>query len=378
MIAPMMIAVKYSVLRVLAGSLLLLLLLWNLSAQAIVVPGLYQATIALNSRESEQERRRAFGEALQEVLTRISGLEASGNSASIRRAMANPEPYVESWSTQTRSNTINPDGSVNPQQRIEIVVNFYETEINRLLDENNIAVWPANRPETLVWVLVEDELEGRRMLGSSDLNNNTTLASLRYLAERRGLPLLFPLLDLEDQLRLNAIRLSEMDEAAILNASQRYQAESILALRLHRSLSGELLARAMYFFRDNTFSFEQFDINETDFLRGSINLATNELSQYYVVLLSGTEDSVKVNLQVDGIDSPAAYAALLSYLNTLEGVSSFQLSQAVNGSLYLQLQTGGQLRQLVETMALQRALQSVTELTREGEEVNMHYRWVSN
>lgn len=345
---------------------------------AVVVPGLYQATIALNSRESEQERRQAFGEALQVVLAKISGSQEFGNSASIRRAITNPEPYVESWSTQTRANTINADGSTNPQQRLEIVVNFYETEINRLLDENNIPLWPANRPETLVWVVVEDELEGRRMLGSSDLNGSTTLAAIRYLAERRGLPLLFPLLDLEDQLQLNSNRLWELDEAAILRASQRYQAESILSIRLFRSLSGELLGRSLYFFRDNTFVYEQFDLNETDFLQDSINLATRELSQYYAVLLSGLEDSVQVNLQVDGLDSPAAYSALLNYLNNLNGISSYHLNQAVNGSLFLQLETGGQLRQLVETMALQPALQSLAELRREGDEVYMHYRWVSN
>ncbi len=371
-------AVKDRLKRSLAGILLPFLLLWNMPVLAVVVPGLYQATIALNSRESEQERRRAFGEALQVVLAKISGSQDIGNSTSIRRAITSPEPYVESWSTQTRANTINADGTTNPQQRLEIVVNFYETEINRLLDENTIPLWPANRPETLVWVVVEDELEGRRMLGSSDLTDSTTLTAIRYLAERRGLPLLFPLLDLEDQLQLNSNRLWELDEAAILRASQRYQAESILSIRLFRSLSGELLAKSIYFFRDNTFEYEQFELNETDFLRGSINLATSELSQYYAVLLSGLEDSVQVNLQVDGIDSPAAYSALLNYLNNLNGISSYQLNQAVNGSLFLKLETGGQLRQLVETMALQPALQSQAELRREGDDVYMHYRWVRN
>ena len=94
------------------------------------------------------------------------------------------------------------------------------------------------------------------------------------------------------------------------------------------------------------------------------------------MLLSGTDDNVAVTMQVDGINSPADYAALLSYLNALEGISSYKLNLADAESLVLQLETGGQLRQLVETIALEPALQEVAELSREGAVVSMHYRWV--
>ncbi len=149
-------------------------------------------------------------------------------------------------------------------------------------------------------------------------------------------------------------------------------------MRVYRSLSGEVLARSLYFFRDNVFSYEEFELDELDFLRGSINLATNELSQYYSVLISGTENSVMVNMQVDGINSPDDYATLMKYLNELEGIDSFQLIRVNASSLVLELETGGQLRQLVETIALEPSLQEVVELSREGDAVSMHYLWVQN
>ncbi|MDG2089860.1 MAG: DUF2066 domain-containing protein [Gammaproteobacteria bacterium] len=346
---------------------------------AIEIDGLYQATISVESRNSEQERRRAFGAAMREVLAKVSGFRTTTNSASIRRALNNPEPYVESWRTQASLMPVDPDAEVSElQELIEIEINFYESEIQRLLDENNMPIWPVNRPETLVWLVVQDELDERQMLSSDSREEANRIAVIQDSANMRGLPLLFPLLDLEDQLRLNVNKLWELDEAAILNASQRYQAESILALRIYRSLSGEVLAKSLYFFRDNVFSYEEFELNEEDFISGSVNLATNELSQYYAVLISGTENSVRINLQVDGVDSPEDYAALLSYLNALEGVSSFQLTRVVSSSLSLQLETGGQLRQLVETIALEPTLQEVTELSRAGDDVSMHYRWIKN
>jgi len=379
MIALMILTMKYiqSCLRTLLLALSLMLCISE--SFAIEVEDLYQATIIVESRNNEQERRRAFSEAMREVLIKVSGLTSTTNPASIRRALNNPEPFVESFRTEADLLPSNPNEVTSVlREVVSIEVNFYESEIQRLLDENNIPVWSVNRPETLVWMVVEEELEERQMLGDDNSSASTRINTLRSFTDERGLPLLFPLLDLEDQLRLNVNKLWELDEAAILNASQRYQAESILALRIYRSLSGELLARSLYFFRGNVYSYEEFELSEEDFIRGSINLASNELSQYYSVLISGTENSVKVNMQVDDINNPEDYAALLNYLNALEGVSSFQLTRAHESSLILQLETGGQLRQLVETIALEPSLQEVVELSRAGDAVSMHYRWVEN
>ena len=359
--------------------LVISLLLYLPESFAVEVPGLYRATVRVDSRNSEQERRRAFGVAMQEVLTKVSGVDASLNQASIRRALNNPEPYVQSWSTQASLVAMDPSAEVSElREVISIQVNFYETEIQRLLDENGIPIWPVNRPETLVWLVVQDELGERQMLGNGVSGSNEAAALLQDFADKRGLPILFPLLDLEDQLRLNLDALWELDAEAILNASRRYRAESILALRLHRSLSGEVLAKSIYLFRDNQFVYEEFESDQDDFLRGSINLATAELSQYYAVLLSASNNTVSVDLRVDGINSPADYAALISYLNSLEAVSSYKLKQVNAESLYLQLETGDQLRQLVETIALQPALQEVVELSRIGDNVSMHYLWTRN
>ena len=379
MIALMVLTMKYTRFYFLKVLLALGLMLGKAESFAIEVEGLYQATIIVESRNNEQEQRRAFSEAMREVLIKVSGLTSTINPASIRRALNNPEPFVESFKTQATIQPLNPEEVVSElREVIAIEVNFYESEIQRLLDENNIPIWPINRPETLVWLIVEGELEERQILGGDNLRAGAIAGTLKGFADERGLPLLFPLLDLEDQLRLDVNALWELDEMAIMNASRRYQAESILALRIYRSLSGEIFARSLYFFRDNVFSYEEFELSEEDFIRGSVNLATNELSQYYSVLISGTESSVKVNMQVDGINSTEDYSQLLKYLSALNGVKSFQLTRVQNSSLSLELDTGGQLRQLVETIALESFLQEVAELRRTDEAVSMHYRWVQN
>jgi hypothetical protein len=379
MIAFMNLIMKYGQFCLSKALIMLCLTCCMPAGFAVEVEGLYQATITVESRNNEAEMRRAFSEAMREVLTKVSGLSETVNSSSVRRAMNNPEPYVESWRTQANLVPVNAEAQISElREVIAIEVNFYESEIQRLLGENNMPIWPANRPETLIWMVVQDELSERQIINNNSLENASRITALQKVADASGLPLLFPLLDLEDQLRLNVNSLWDLDETAILNASQRYQAESILALRIYRSLSGEVLAKSLYFFRDNVFSYEEFELNEEDFISGSINLATDELSQYFAVLISGTDNSIIINMKIDDIDSPEDYAALLTYLNTLEGINSFQLTRVAGSSLYLEMRIGGQLRQLVETIALQPNLLEVSELNRVGDDVVMHYRWVQN
>ena len=382
MIALMVLTIKsapfYRIKILEVAAALCLMLCWP-TAFSIEVEGLYQATIIVESRNSEQERRRAFNAAMREVLAKVSGLSETTNFASIRRALNNPEPFVESWRTKASLLSLNPEIQTSEMHElIEIEVNFYASEVQRLLSENNISIWPVNRPETLVWLIVEDELNVSQVPSSDSREQSDRIKSLKKSANMRGLPLLFPLLDLEDQLRLNVNKIGGLDEAVILNASERYQAESILALRIYRSLSEEVLTESLYFFRGNVFSNKESELSEEDFINSSINLAANELSQYYAVLTSEVENSVRINLQVDGINSPEKYAGLLNYLNTLEGVRSFKLTRAASSILSIQLETGGQLRQLLEAIALEPSLQKVTELSRTGDDFSMRYLWIKN
>jgi hypothetical protein len=104
-------------------------------------------------------------------------------------------------------------------------------------------------------------------------------------------------------------------------------------------------------------------------------MAANELSGYYAVLLSGTDSGIKVNLTVEGIHDAEDYAGLLNYVGRLTNVNAFQIASVDNESIELILSTGGQLRQLVETIALNRNLLPVSELVRENNQVYMSYQW---
>jgi hypothetical protein len=190
-------------------------------------------------------------------------------------------------------------------------------------------------------------------------------------------PVLLPLLDFADLRALPLEQLWNLDVNALRIASSRYQGESILGMRVFRSLSGDVIARAVYIFRDQVREFEALESPLEPFIEGSIDLVARNLASYYSIMLSGSgADSVEeVLFTVEGVESANDYAALLQYLNGLAVVSDVQVLSAQRNVLELELSTGGQSRQLIEVIALDRRLNAMGEVRRNGEQLRMHYRW---
>ena len=353
----------------------ILLLVFLLPAEAAEVDGLYRAHVEVSSRENEQERQRAFSTAMRRVLVKISGRNQVLDNAAIRRAVIDPQSYVASWAYRSvrRSQVDEEGGQGRDREAVELEVVFYEPALRELLTANSIPVWPSNRPVTLVWLAVQDELGERQVLGSA--NNHEVVTQLRAEAEARGLPLLFPLLDLQDMRALNMGQLWNLDQEAVRRASARYQVESILVIRIFRALSGENLGSTAYLFRDRALGQDIYEDTLESFLEIPVDMAARELSDYYGVLLSGTSNRVKVKMTVDGVDSVRDYGGLMKYLGGLTDVNSFNLIRVEQDTVELELSTGGQIRQLAEFISLDQQLVPQAELTRDGEAVYMHYRW---
>lgn len=340
--------------------------------QAIEVQGLYQASVPVASRTDERERQRAFSPAMRQVLLKVTGRASVLELPSIRRALNNPQSYVESYAYRTIQNQ---GAASDNRESIALEVAFFSTEILRLLNENNVPVWPGNRPITLVWAVIQNELGERRVLSASE--ETPAKALLREEAAGRGLPVLFPLMDFEDLRAVGVDAIWNQDLEVLRDASRRYQAESLLVIRIFSSISGENIGRTVYAFRDRQVSRELYGANLEDTITEPVEIAVEELSGYYGVLLSGTNSNVLVRLTVENINSPRDYATLIKYVEQLADVNSVSIDSVEKEIVNLELATGGQIRQLVETIALDNNMLPVAEFTREGDEVSLHYRWTA-
>jgi len=353
-----------------------------LPVQAAEVSGLYQATVPVSSRDDTAERQQAFVAALRQVLVKLSGRTDILEQTDIRRALGSVQTYVETWAYRSLPPAPASAASADPgpapapsgalDAGIALDVTFYQAQLQTLLDGAGIALWPSNRPDTLVWI-VEQDLAGQRTLQGSE---SDVLAALRALAAERAMPLISPVLDLQDRLALRADQLWELDAATIIGASSRYGTDSVLVLRILHLVNGDVIAHAEHHLRGLVQQVDVVGAPINGFLAGSIDLAARELAGNYGVFVSRAQDAAtRVRLDVAGVDRIEDYAGVLRYLEGLAVVNKVQVARANGTDLQLDVSTGGQLRQLIEALALDRRLQALSEPVREGQFFTMRYQW---
>ena len=404
-------------------SLGLAMLFASAATQALPLTGLYSEHMAV-ANESDAERSRAFREALQAVILRVTGEPQWLDHPTIIAAVENAQSYVEAigyssefiavpaevaaraaqstdvtgtaettGTTEATEITQMPGAAVEPtvatpepdanqaevsaplipttREQRYIDVDFSSALIDELLTTANIPIWDSNRPSVLVWMALQDET-GNRSLMTADINNDI-IELIQEFADRRGLPVLFPVLDFEDRRSLNEDLVWTLNEEAIRKASNRYGADSILTGRLHFTASGELVGLWQFLFQDEADVFDGFSTDLREYLHGPLARVTSQLASYFAIVPeSATREMVQ--LRVDGVGSLQEYSSLLSYVSGLGLVESVSPAQLDGERLELRLGLVGDAQQLFELIALDRDLLPIEGVASDASDV-LHYRW---
>ncbi|WP_308368177.1 MULTISPECIES: DUF2066 domain-containing protein [unclassified Microbulbifer] len=326
-------------------SLPLALLLWVLvlPAQARVVPDLYEVVEAVPSRGAT-DRTAASSRGLERVFVRVTGDAAIGSNPSLQPVLQRAQRYVQSYRYETEDN------------QLYLHLSFEPQAISEQVHKLQLPVWPNNRPGTLVWMAVDTLRDGRSALRQEDYPE--LFAVLDSLAIERGLPVEFPVMDLNDQRNMPLGELWAQDERAAERAGVRYGPDATLMGRLLQASGERWQANWLLIHGGRSYAFDASgDSMEEVALRG-INEAANLLAQRYAVRADSTGQQSAVILELSGIDSFADYTEASSYLQQLAVVSSADLLSINGDRLRLALTTSSRLQNLQDALALNRRLQA--------------------
>lgn len=412
---------------------------WQL--HALSVTGLYSQRVAV-ANESDAERERAFREALEAVILKVTGNPRWLDHEDVVRAIGSAQSYVEAISYSSELITVpagltgdadDPDptdlasepttptvepaapnqvapgnqqttdatrsaardeetgtttsvadadpaqASPEPVRREQryIDVSFAENLIDQLLANADIPVWDSNRPSVLVWMVLQNPNGEREML-TADAHPEI-MALMQGFATRRGVPIIFPLLDFEDRRSLGVDQIWALETDAIRSASARYGADSVLAGRVYFTAAGEMVGLWQFLFQDQAEVFDGFDANLEDYLYAPLNRITSQLAGYFAIAPETTRRQ-QVALRVDGVGDLQAYSALLNYVRNLGLVETVITTGLEGARIELNLGLLGNARQLNELIALDRDLLPVDAsssigVTDDPESDMLHYRW---
>ncbi len=345
----------------LRGILTILLCQFGLFAFAEPVSGLYEAEVAVADQEASTRNaaaRTGFGM----VLVKVSGSTQVLQNSLVSAALAEGPSQLQQFYFR-RSELPPRDNAAAPELLLHM--SFAPAAVLDILRRAGEPQLSPNRPGTLLWLALDDGA-GPRILNPE--TDGTVVGWLRMDGTRRGVPLMFPALDLEDSLAVSAEQVAALDASVLLPASQRYGADAIVIGRLVRASDGQWAGEWQQQIDGETV-FGQGSAASVDALGAQLVDALAEtLAQRYAVR-PGLEHAEQLRLRIDGVGSFTSYWQLSGMLKGLASVRHFQLALVDRDTLFFDVSSDASIESIEKELSLLRSLHQ------EGAAGELHYRW---
>ncbi len=284
---------------------------------AAEVPDLYEAEVPVFGQE-RAERDTAMASAFVEVLVRVSGRGALAAAPGLAEELARAPRYVEQYRYRKRTPE---EMAADPAGHEQVLwIRFNARAVDRLLRRYGLPAWGRTRPVTLVWLVVDDG--GQRRLIANDARHPVRRL-LEQAARRRGIPVRFPLWDLQDRARLQVSDVWANFEEPLLAASDRYQAEAVAAVRIYRGVGGGWQGRWSLYAagRRHDWAFTGAEAAEV------VGPGVDEVAEVLAARFARAEPELgegEVTVLVRGVRTLADYDRVWRYLSGLGGVDQVQ------------------------------------------------------
>lgn len=323
---------------------LLMLMYLSFNAHAVVVSDLYQVRVPV-ADQSQQVRKDALLMAYQQIVIKVSGTERSLHNPVIQQEASKADRLVGSF------RYVRDSGDNSLQLEIQFAQNLVET----LLSKAGEPIWGKSRPLLLIWQASE---QGR---ARSVLNQNSV--GLRVQLERamneRGIPILWPIMDIEDQSALPMGSLWGLFSADISKASARYLADAQLGARLTQLSNQHWDYQGILMVQGEAVDIQAQDANLNTLLHKVADQVATVLSQRYAV----RSDSIAggYQIQITGIKDFKRYNDAIAYLKANVAVKQARVVMMSQDALTLELELTAEWPQVWSMLSLDKRLRETDQ-----------------
>lgn len=290
-------------------SALLAILVSPWSAQAIVVTNLYEASLVADPLAGESQREVKAGEGLKQVFLKVTGNPDILTRPSIQKALLSSNQYVQQFSL---------DGN-------QIHFKYNMQEVDYLLKSEGFKIWGNNRPALLLWIAAETP-EGRQLLGSE--TDPMLSEAIKQLAKEKGVPLMLPLLDLQDVTSVTTTDVWGGFIPGIKSASVRYDSDTLLIGHIQQINQSpvEWEGQWQLVAGDAEWRWTTKGMNVQGVIEQSVSESLPHLSDRFAIEENSTSQAIL--LRIEGIESLRDFAeaeAFLRNLNVVKQVESVNI-----------------------------------------------------
>lgn len=326
-----------------------------MSASAAQVSNLYQALVPVAS-QSEADRSRVAPDALKQAIIKVVGDRQAVNNADITALLADADRYVARYSYQQ----INEDDDLTTPEQLGVNFIFDAKNLNNALQRVGLPLWGENRPEILLW-LATDVGGEQRLIGDSD--DSAVIELIENQAQRRGLPMLLPVMDLEDQTQISFSDIWTGNQSTVMSASERYGARIIVMAQIRGNEAQTGISWQALGSEDNSRWQSEGDLNTA--IANGIDQLADMLGQRFAQQMGPSQ---RLAVVISDVKDYNDYNRLVAYLNNLQAVESVSVVSMDNQQLKVDLTIQGEVSKFRQLLAFDGLLQASNAVSADNTE----------
>ncbi len=290
----------------------------------------------------EKQRVAVFRQAITNIAVKISGDKKIGYNSAFKAILTDPESLIAQYHFESG---LGADANTAIEK---MVVKVDLVALTQKMKDSQLPIWSMVRPLVIFWCVEADKTkEGIRPVILQDSESHPLKEAILRAASFRGLPVVFPLMDLEENNRMSAdllLNIGVGGEDILKEASKRYAADIIVVGSV--SSLPEQGQRFRWRVIDRNEKFGEFQIQSVQDLtllaQNVIDHVTDPLvASYAAILNSGIESTVL--FEVKGVSHFYDFFSINENLSSFSLVKSSKLQRVTENSVFYSLILQGEL-----------------------------------
>ncbi|MCQ8887265.1 DUF2066 domain-containing protein [Pseudoalteromonas agarivorans] len=334
------------------------------SVSAVEVTDLYQDILKVDDK-SRDTRLAASRKALLNVLVKVSGDESADQNKLAQQRTKNISDYMLKFEYDEKAN-----GQLN------LVVKFEARKINELIKELNLPLWGVQRPLVAIWLGIEDNW--RRELVTQE--SYPQLEQLIYdKAGRRGLPVVVPLLDLQDRRLVGIPEVWGNFSEPVEEASRRYSAERSITARMYQEPDSETWILDWRFTNDDLFDSNRLEGDKQQIVGQMIDSLALGLANEYAIDPNAYYEQAAATLTLKGTQSFVDIELAKRRLQSLSVVTQATIMRKTSEFVEFKLNHTGSVGDLKKGLGLDSAFRDYVDpraFYHVLDKNSLEYQWV--
>ncbi len=348
-------------LRVFSQAIFLFISIQLFPAQAIEFQTVYQSKVLIED-QTEKARKEAQALALKRVLVKATGSTAVLTDKTLKKEIKRADQFLSQYQF----------GSTAGGQQV-LDAQFDPVKINQLIRRQGLKLWGTRRPLTMIWMATE--IDEQREIVTPE-RSRYIAEQINSLPETRGLPVILPLMDLDDASRIQVSDIWGRFFGHVYQASERYQPEAIVLARLS-PLNKEQWQLDWTVYEGETEKKRQ--VNEGDY-ESIVQLFLNELADYfaqqYAIDVDANASNSGLVVNISGVAAIEDFINAENRLLSLSSVLDAQLVSVHNGYATFSVSLIGEAPDLIDALDLDPQFKKIFDpLIKHQETQPLEYRW---